>query len=90
VPCLVIHALDDFMVPVDEAYELLAAAVNNPMVEALIVPTGGHALYHMSSPSWVHKTLQAFFTYWAEFGPSGSDWTGPPTDSMDTFGNSNN
>jgi len=90
VPCLVIHALDDFMVPVDEAYELLAAAVNNPMVDALIVPTGGHALYHMSSPSWFHKTLQAFFTYWAEFGPADSDWTGPPTDSMDTFGNSNN
>ena len=90
VPCLIVHALDDFIVPIDEAYDLLAAAIDNPMVDSLVVPSGGHALYHLTSPAWINTTLRAFFSYWAEFGTLDEEWTGPPTDSIDTFGNPNN
>jgi len=91
VPCLIIHSLDDNVVPVAEAYDLLAASVDNPMVDALIVPSGGHANYLLSSPSWFHKTLETFFTYWAEFSPEGGQYTGTSgTDTIGTFGNPNN
>ncbi len=68
VPCLIIHSLDDPVVPIDEAYDLLAASIDNPMVDSLIVPSGGHALYEMVCPGWFFKTIEIFFTYWAEFG----------------------
>jgi pimeloyl-ACP methyl ester carboxylesterase len=90
VPCLIVHSLDDQIVPISEAYDLLAAAVDNPMVDALVVPAGGHALYQIACPGWFNKTLETYFTYWAEFGPEGGNLAGPSgTDTMDTFGNPN-
>ncbi len=91
VPCLIIHALDDQVVPIAEAYDMLVASVDNPMVDALIVPAGGHALYPIACPGWFYRSLDTFFTYWAEFGPDEGHLAGASgTDTLDTFGNSNN
>lgn len=91
VPCLIVHALDDQVVPITEAYDMLAVAVDNPMVDALIVPAGGHALYQIACTGWFYRSLETFFIYWAEFGPEESRLAGTSgTDTMDTFGNPNN
>jgi predicted alpha/beta-fold hydrolase len=90
VPCLIMHSLDDRIVSVAEAYDLLATSVDNPMVDALIVPSGGHAIYQLTNPTWFHKTLETFFTYWAELCPEGGQYTGTSgTDTIGTFGNPN-
>lgn len=73
VPCLIIHALDDFIVPPDEAEKLLAAARDNPMVDALLTPSGGHACYEFCGRRWFHATLERFFSYWGEFGQGSDD-----------------
>lgn len=88
VPCLIIHALDDNIIPVTEARELLAAAVDNPMVDALVVPSGGHALYPAVSPDWYYSVLRTFFTYWAEFEGNVTGQYG--IDSVNTSGNQDN
>jgi predicted alpha/beta-fold hydrolase len=91
VPCLIVHSLDDQVVPVTEAYDMLAAAVDNPMVDALVVPSGGHVLYQIACAGWFYRSLETFFTYWAEFGPEEGRLSGASgTDTMDTFGNPNN
>ena len=91
VPSLIIHSLDDQVVSVTEAYDLLAASVDNPMVDALLVPSGGHANYQLTSPNWFYKTLETFFTYWAQFSPEGGQCSGTSgSDTIGTFGNLNN
>ena len=89
VPCLVIHATDDPVVPVGEAEDLLAAAVDNPMVDFMITPTGGHALYQVTSPRWFYRVLEMFFSYWGEFG-GGETSSQEGINSMGMFGNPDN
>jgi len=67
VPCLVIHARDDLIVPVAEAEELAAAVKDNPMVGVLILPAGGHAQYQLTCRRWFYSTLKTFFLYWGEW-----------------------
>ena len=67
VPCLVLHSLDDRVVPVSEAYDLMAQALGNPMVGSRIVPGGGHALYRFTNRRWLYSTLETFLVYWGEF-----------------------
>jgi hypothetical protein len=86
-----VHSMDDHVVSVAESYDLLAASVDNPMVDSLIVPSGGHANYRLSSPGWFHEILKTFFTYWADFTPKGGQHAGTSgTDTIGTFGNPNN
>jgi len=88
VPCLIIHAEDDQVVRVSEAEELVRAAANNPMVGAIIVPTGGHVLYPVMSRTWFYETLRVFFTYWGEFGVDVG--VSEVIDTLDMFGNPDN
>ena len=67
IPCLVLHSLDDRIVPVGEAYDLVAQALGNPMVGSVLVPGGGHALYRLTNRRWLYSTLETFFAYWGEF-----------------------
>lgn len=91
VPCLIVHAADDYIVPVRDAEDLLAAAADNPMVGGLIVPAGGHALYPMVSRRWFYEVLYTFFAYWGEFALDSEARPWPAdADSMDIFGNPNN
>jgi predicted alpha/beta-fold hydrolase len=91
VPCVIVHALDDQVVPITEAYDMLAAAVDNPMVDALVVPAGGHALYQIACAGWFYRSLETFFTYWAEFGSRPGQRAGRAgIEGTDSFGSSNN
>jgi predicted alpha/beta-fold hydrolase len=89
VPCLMIHAEDDLIVPVREAEDLRAEAKDNPMVDVLIMPGGGHALYAATDPNWFFKVLRTFFTYWGEFS-AGPDSSSEGFYSIDMFGNPDN
>jgi len=88
VPCLVTHSLDDPVTPVDEAYDLLAAATDNPLVDSLIVPSGAHVLYSLVCPSWFYETLRTYFTYWGEFNPNPAHYVRHP--GTDVLGNLEN
>jgi predicted alpha/beta-fold hydrolase len=91
VPSLILHAVDDQTVPVAEAYDLVAASVDNPMVDALVVPSGGHAILPLTNPTWFNRVLETFFAYWADFGQEGDQYTGTSgTDTIGTFDNPNN
>ncbi|MBK5092178.1 MAG: alpha/beta fold hydrolase [Actinobacteria bacterium] len=89
VPCLVLHAVDDLIVPVGEAEELQTATRDNPVVEVMIMPGGGHVLYAATDPGWFYKVLETFFTYWGEYelGPHSST---EGFDSIDLYGNPDN
>jgi hypothetical protein len=89
VPCLVIHAVDDLIVPVGEAEELRAATRDNPVFDVMIMPGGGHALYAATDPGWFYKVLETFFTYWGEY-ELGPDSSTEGFDSIDLFGNPDN
>lgn len=89
VPCLVLHSLDDTIVPVGEADDLIAAAKDNPMVGSLIMPHGGHGLYQFTNPRWFYETVRTFFNYWGEF-ELGPDFSPDGIDSINFFGNPNN
>lgn len=91
VPCLLVHASDDLVSPVSDAHKLLEAAGENPMVEALIVPAGGHEIFGPATRRWFEDTLETFFTYWGEFGLPPGDGLGlAGIGSMDYFGNPDN
>jgi pimeloyl-ACP methyl ester carboxylesterase len=89
VPCLIIHSLDDTIVPVEEADDLIEAASDNPMVAAMVLPRGGHALYQLTNPGWFYGTIGTFLTYWGEAG-LGPDLTRDGIDTLDFYGNPNN
>jgi len=89
VPCLVIHAVDDLIVPVREAEELEAATRDNPVFDVMIMPGGGHVLYTAIDPRWFYRVLKTFFTYWGEY-ELGPDPSSEGFDSIDLFGNPDN
>lgn len=89
VPCLILHSLDDTIVPVGEADDLIAAAKDNPMVGSLVMPRGGHGMYQFTNPRWFYETVRTFFKYWAEF-ELGPDFIPDGIDSIHLFGNPNN
>ncbi|MBU4490316.1 MAG: alpha/beta hydrolase [Actinobacteria bacterium] len=89
VPCLIIHSTDDQVIPVGEAEDLLAAAIDNPMVGSLITPSGGHALYRATSRRWFYMILETFFSYWGEFSEGGESGQAGIS-SIEAFGNPDN
>lgn len=89
VPCLILHSLDDNVVPVAEADDLVAAAKDNPMVGSLIVPRGGHGMYQFTNPRWFYESVRTFFSYWGEC-ELGPELSPDRIDSIPLFGNPNN
>ena len=89
VPCLILHSLDDNVVPVAEADDLVAAAKDNPMVGSLIVPRGGHGMYQFTNPRWFYESVRTFFSYWGEC-ELGPELSPDGIDSIPLFGNPNN
>lgn len=89
VPCLIIHAKDDTIVPIEEADELYGAASGNPMVDLVVTPKGGHGLHQAVCPKWFYETLETFFLYWGEFG-LGPEGYQTDFDRMDILGNPDN
>lgn len=61
VPTLIVHSVDDGLVPVEEARALSSAAAGNPEVAVLVLPWGYHCLYEMADPAWYWSVLERVF-----------------------------
>lgn len=85
IPCLLIHSKDDFVIPAESTEDITLASMENPFVEAIVVPHGGHGLYHLVCPGWYYTTLRSFFTYWAGPETTGVPTAGMPENSIDRF-----
>jgi predicted alpha/beta-fold hydrolase len=64
-PVFVLHAADDFLVPVHHAYALQDAVVDNPNVHVRIHDKGAHVSFAAIDSSWYHSTLRRWFEYWS-------------------------
>jgi len=60
VPVLIVHGANDPMVPVQTVADLMTA-VDNPMVAAIVLPTGGHIGFAPFARNWYFSTLLSFF-----------------------------
>jgi pimeloyl-ACP methyl ester carboxylesterase len=67
VPCILVHSQNDQVIPVKDALEIESEARDNPMVEVLVIPDGGHTLHQIRCKDWFYRIVKAFFTYWGEF-----------------------
>jgi pimeloyl-ACP methyl ester carboxylesterase len=61
VPVLVLHAVDDIVVPVSHADRLAAAAAGNDCVAVLRTEWGGHTAYDSLDPAWMAGVEAAWF-----------------------------
>lgn len=61
VPVLVLHAEDDFVVPIEHARRLAEAAAGNPWVRVLIRARGGHTAFDSVDRDWLEAVEQAWF-----------------------------
>lgn len=77
-PVLAIHATDDFLVPVQHAYALQDATVDNPWVHVMVRDAGAHVAFAAADPSWYFSTLRRWMEYWAT--PAGSEPEDAPID----------
>ncbi len=77
-PMLVLHAADDFLVPVKHAWALQDAAASNPNVRVIVRDEGAHISFNAVEPSWYWSTMRRWFEYWAE--PAGSAPQDAPID----------
>ncbi|MBN2167826.1 MAG: hypothetical protein JW738_01160 [Actinobacteria bacterium] len=73
-PCLIIHSRNDNVIPVGEVEELLFNARNNPMVDSVMLPCGGHGKYSVVYPESFHETIRTFLVYWTGFDPEPETW----------------
>ena len=60
VPVLIVHGANDPIVPVQTVADLMAA-VDNPMVAAIVLPTGGHIGFAPFARDWYFSTILNFF-----------------------------
>ncbi len=61
VPVLVIHAEDDFVVPVSHTRRLAQAAAGNDRVRILTPSWGGHTAFDALDPAWMAAVERAWF-----------------------------
>lgn len=77
-PVLELHSADDFLVPVEHAYALQDATVDNPWVHVMIRDLGAHVSFAAVDASWYHSVLRRWLEFWATPGPD-PDAGGPET-----------
>jgi len=77
-PVLAIHAADDFLVPVHNAYALQDATVDNPWVHVMVRDAGAHVSFGAVDPSWYYSSLRRWVEYWAM--PAGEEPADAPID----------
>lgn len=65
VPTLIINTVDDPVIPVEQGYILQEAGKDNPYVDSVILPAGGHCGVVTVDRSWMSKTVRDFYNYWA-------------------------
>jgi predicted alpha/beta-fold hydrolase len=64
VPCLLVHAEDDHIVPFSQAQRMQRAARGNPWVKVLVLPRGTHCAFNRVDPRWEAQLSRRFFEYW--------------------------
>lgn len=73
VPVLVLHAEDDWLIPVSQAEMLREAGQGNDLVRVWIVAAGRHAAMDAVDGRWAREVYRRFFERWADY----SAVTGP-------------
>jgi predicted alpha/beta-fold hydrolase len=67
VPVLVLHPVDDGIVPVEHARMLDKAAAGNDWVRVWMLPGGAHGATDAIDRDWTFAVYRAFFERWAEY-----------------------
>ncbi len=73
VPVLVIHAQDDWLIPVSNAQAIAERAKGNDLVRVWIVPGGGHGAFDLVDPEWTWRVYRGFLERWARYRQAGHD-----------------
>ncbi len=67
VPVLVLHPIDDHVIPVRHADMLAAAAADNDLVRVWKLPGGGHGALDAIDKRWTFSVYRNFFERWAAY-----------------------
>ncbi len=67
VPVLVLHPVDDHIIPVDHAEMLAEAASSNDLVRVWTLPGGGHGALDAIDRDWTYAVYRRFFERWAAY-----------------------
>jgi len=68
VPLLIVHSLDDPVIPASEMDDLIEIAEQNPNIAVWMMPSGMHCAYPYFDGKWFDSVRRGFFGYWAEWG----------------------
>ena len=67
VPVLVLHPVDDHVIPVSHAEMLADAAAGNDLVRVWTLPGGGHGALDAIDRDWTYSVYRRFFERWADY-----------------------
>jgi predicted alpha/beta-fold hydrolase len=67
VPLLVVHSVDDPVLPVSEMDDLAEMEKQNPNLKVWIMPAGMHCVYPYLDWNWFKTVTRGFFDYWAQW-----------------------
>jgi len=67
VPVLVLHPVDDWLIPVSHARDLAEAAAGNELVRVWELPAGGHGGLEAIDPTWTRAVMRGFCEHWAGY-----------------------
>jgi predicted alpha/beta-fold hydrolase len=67
VPVLVLHPVDDHVIPVSHAEMLAEAARDNDLVRVWELPGGGHGALDAIDRGWTYSVYRGFFERWAAY-----------------------
>jgi predicted alpha/beta-fold hydrolase len=67
VPVLVLHPVDDCLIPISHARWLAEAAAGNELVYVWELPAGGHGGLEAIDPAWTRAVMRGFCEHWAGY-----------------------
>ena len=73
VPVLVLHPVDDMVIPVSHAEMLAEAASGNDLVRVWTLAGGGHGALDAIDRDWTYAVYRRFFERWASYPEQGAD-----------------
>jgi predicted alpha/beta-fold hydrolase len=73
VPVLVLHPVDDMVIPVSHAEMLAKAAAGNDLVRVWTLPGGGHGALDAIDRDWTYSVYRRYFERWAAYADRDPD-----------------
>lgn len=67
VPTLILHPVDDWLIPVSHARMLAQAGAGNDLVRVWELPGGGHGGLEATDPAWTGDVMRRFCERWAGY-----------------------